>query len=256
VTARLTRPHPFLLRLGQAAALISAALSCAAWTTGDFGRPRSLFGEDQFWPPTILGFPLTPPAGAPVFAMEPTDDEKVLRKLAYNLLVPPYEGELWRKLPIEVTFGSVLEYDGPPYDYHAYAGALMTLPVRSTASRWSRLIDDIRNDMLRMEEFFAVAYRVVDMDQKRERSLAYIKELSPAEVAAVHLRMGDNARIIARVRLMLGVRAKSYRFALERLVILAPSPVAVDVERLLVTFEAAVATAQGAVVVGAPLVTK
>ncbi len=238
-----------LRRLAEAALLFAAALSCSAWTTGDFGRPRSLFGEDQFWPPTILGFPLTPPVGSPA-TMEPTDDEKLLRHLAYNLLVPPYEGELWVKLPIEVTFGSVLEYDGPPYDYHAYAARLLSMPVRSPTSRYGRLIDDIRNDMLRMEEFFAAARTVVDMDLKREKSLAYISELSAAEVAAVRLRVADNARIIARVRLMLGVRAASYRFALERLVILAPSPMAVDAERLLITFERAVAVLRGEVAVG------
>lgn len=248
--AASARPRaPRRLRLSRAAFLIAVASTSSAWTTGDFGRPRSLFGEEEFWPPTILGFPLTPPVGTPA-AMGLTDDERLLRNLAYPLLIPPHEGELWAVLPIEVTYAAVLEDDGPPYDHRAYAARLLSLPVRSPASRYARLIDDIRNDMLRMERFFATARSVADMDHKRERSLAYLSELSAAELADVRLRVAANARIVARVRLMLGVRAASYRFALERLVILAPYPVAVEAERALIAFEAAVAAVRGGVAVG------
>jgi hypothetical protein len=82
-----------------------------------------------------------------------------------------------------------------------------------------------------MPQFFETASRVIDIDQKRRRSLALVSALSPAERTNAELRMRENASIVAEVRIKLTQRLSSYRFALERLVITTPSVQAADVER-------------------------
>ena len=54
---------------------------------------------------------------------------------------------------------------------------------RSSAALYARLIDDIRNDTTRLSQFFETAGRVIDIDQKREKSLAYVSEVSKRERA-------------------------------------------------------------------------
>ena len=82
-----------------------------------------------------------------------------------------------------------------------------------------------------MPQFFETAARVLDIDQKRQKSLAYVSGLSPTERKNAELRMRENAAIVALVREKLPQRVSSYRFALERLVITTPSAQAADVER-------------------------
>jgi hypothetical protein len=109
----------------------------------------------------------------------------------------------------------------------------MNAYVRSETSRYSRLDDDLRNDVVRIEHFVPVARRVLDMDGKREKSLGFVPVLSAQEVANAKARIGENYLIVAWVQQALLDRAASYRFALERLVIIAPSPFAVEIERSL-----------------------
>ncbi|MFY9817967.1 MAG: hypothetical protein WA756_14285 [Pseudolabrys sp.] len=52
---------------------------------------------------------------------------------------------------------------------------------RSPSSRYAKLIDDIRNDTTRLSQFFETAGRVMDIDQKRQKSLAYVSGLNKSE---------------------------------------------------------------------------
>jgi hypothetical protein len=54
---------------------------------------------------------------------------------------------------------------------------------RSPSAVYARLIDDIRNDTTRLSQFFETAGRVIDIDQKRQKSLAYVSPLNKAERA-------------------------------------------------------------------------
>jgi hypothetical protein len=72
---------------------------------------------------------------------------------------------------------------------------------------------------------------VIDIDQKRRKSLALISALSPAERKNAELRTRENASIVALTRETLAQRMSAYRIALERLVVTAPSTQAAEVER-------------------------
>ncbi|HKG01406.1 MAG TPA: hypothetical protein VKB15_12340, partial [Xanthobacteraceae bacterium] len=82
------------------------------------------------------------------------------------------------------------------------------------------------------------AFTVVDLDRKREKSLAFISGLTVDEAANAAWRVRENALILAWVQHCLAERAASYRYILERLIIATPSPRAVEAERLLVELEA------------------
>lgn len=103
----------------------------------------------------------------------------------------------------------------------------------SSAALYARLIDDIRNDTTRLSQFFETAGRVIDIDQKRQKSLAYIPGLSKEEQYNATRRIRENAHVLHVVRQSLINRVAAYQFTLERLVISVPSVQAVEAERLL-----------------------
>jgi hypothetical protein len=72
----------------------------------------------------------------------------------------------------------------------------------------------------------------MDIDQKREKSLAYVPALNKAEWVNAKRRIRENAHVVDIVRQSLSDRVASYQFALERLVIVTPMTQAVEAERL------------------------
>jgi hypothetical protein len=209
----------------QAICALSVAATLTACVQGDFGRiPRTLVRDDMHdWiGPTAL-------AGEPGSNFPLSSDERLLRDLAYPLITPPYE---------HGRIGAVLhEYgiNSPPhpgmFDRQAYAANLLGICRRSPVSAYSQLIDDVRNDITRMPQFFAVAARVRDLDEKRRKSLFYIAAVSEPERANAIQRVRENAAVIGWVRASFAERAVAYRFALERLVVTAPNPMAVEGEQ-------------------------
>jgi hypothetical protein len=196
---------------------------------GDFGRVRPSLVTDGIhdW----VGRDAARGAGAPVSLYPLTDDERLLRDYAYPLIEPAYDRQRWYSVLGEWGLTHYFRPEWWHCDPTAYAARLMNAYVRSEVTRYSRLNGDIRNDVLRIEPFFAVARRVLDIDGKREKSLAYIPVLSAAEVANAKARIGENFLVVAWVQQSLTERAASYRFALERLIVAVPSPAAVEVER-------------------------
>ena len=77
---------------------------------------------------------------------------------------------------------------------------------RSPAVRYARLMDDVRNDITRLPQFFETAARVLDIDQKRQKSMALVSALSPAERKNAERRMRENAAIVALTREKLAQR--------------------------------------------------
>lgn len=209
-------------------ALASLALAACA---GDFDRPRSFLHLDEVQPSIAshgLLYPFPPPfAGL-------TDDERRLRRLAYSFLVPPDSGDIvQRSIPFDASYWALINGFSSAIDQTGYAQRLIAIPARSEAMRYSRLMDDIRNDIVRLDDFVPLVRAVADMDRKRDQSLLYVSGLQASELAQAKERIFENGRIIARVHLALDERLACYRFALERLVISAPSPAAVQVERAL-----------------------
>ena len=69
----------------------------------------------------------------------------------------------------------------------------------------------------------------------------YIRDLAPSERDNALRRIEENASIVEAVRTRLGQRVSSYRFALERLVVMTPMPAAAQLERRLNHLDALVA---------------
>jgi hypothetical protein len=197
-----------------------------ACAQGDFGRISPLMKTDDMhaW----LAYDATQ---EPMSPLPLTNDERLLRDLAYPLIVQPYERD--RIDAVVHEYGLTKPYARGTYDRTAYASHLLQTWRRSPESAYAQLIDDVRNDITRLPQFFAIAGRVRDLDEKRSRSMFYIAAVSAPERNAALQRVKENGAIIDWVRETLVERALSYRFALERLVISAPNREVVEAERVI-----------------------
>jgi nitrate reductase assembly molybdenum cofactor insertion protein NarJ len=216
-------------RLHSLAVASALGLLTGCGTYGDFGRVRpSLVNDDTHaWmgPAAARG-----PATSLAWRHQLTEEERMLRDLAYPLIEPPYDRQKWYSVLGELGVGS----RAWPYpDRNAYASRLFTTAYRSQTARYNRLIEDIRNDVMRIDPFFSSARYVTEMDRKREKALAYVSNLTAEERDNTLQRIAENRNIVRWVQGSLQERTESYRVALERMVIAAPSPVAVEAERSL-----------------------
>lgn len=217
-------PAPSKRRTVAAVAIVLLLAGCA---NGDFNEVRpSLVRDDVHdW----IG--LDAIAGKPTYLsfFELTDDERQLRDLAYPLIDPPYNRHQWYQIAGE--YGAIGSDHRAGFDRTVYASRLFGDRYRSPSARYSQLIDDIRNDSTRLPQFYETASRVLDIDQKRRKALAYVSNLSQREKTNALRRIRENSLIVGMVNGWLTRRVASYRFALERLVIMTPSSQAVDAER-------------------------
>jgi hypothetical protein len=229
--------------------------------TGDLGRMEPRFTTDNmhYWVgQTAARDNYREPSNYPL-----TDDERQLRDLAYPVIEPPFDRGRFYSIINEYGVSNLFT-GWPHYDRLAYARELMVTPYRSAGARYAKLDTDIRNDVLRVGPFFMTARRVLDMDDKRAKSLAYV-DVNESERGNALARNAENVLIVEWVQQALIDRAEAYRAALERLVIATPTPMAVEVERALALLRMRIAETQvavgrapgsGIVPVGAPLVTK
>jgi hypothetical protein len=211
--------------------LLATGLILAGCSGGDFGRTREDFRNDDMhrW----LGGEATGSIGLKPSQFQLTDGERQLRDQAYPLIEPPHSRPAWK-----AVFGDYQAIPSPwrqkvVFDRTAYGRALIDEPHRSHASRYSQLIDDVRDDITRLEPFYSTAARVLDLDRKRNASLARVSQLSPRERADAIARMEENTLIVQWVQQCQERRISSYRWALERLVIQAPDNIASEADRLI-----------------------
>jgi hypothetical protein len=226
------RPKMRPMRHRLLAALAGAALLGGCALNGDFGQVRpSLVSDDMHaW----IGREAVGSIGGQPSVFLLTDNERRLRDLAYALIQPPYDRNRWDSVFAE--YGLEGPRDGAPFDRTAYWTHLDAPHRRSEVSSYAQIVADTRNDVVRIEPFFATAARVVDLDLRRAASLGYVagsSGLSDAEANNALSRNNENTAIIEWVCRSLKERAASYRYALERLVISTPSSNAVEVERSL-----------------------
>jgi hypothetical protein len=214
-----------------ALAWLLIGVSLGGCSGGDFGRTRQdILNDDMHrW----LGGEATSSIGLRPSQFQLTDNERLLRDLAYPLIEPPHSRPAWKSV-----FGDYKPLPSPwrqavVFDHTAYGRVLIDEPHRSHSSRYAQLIEDVRDDITRFEPFFADAVRVIDLDRKRNAGLAQISELSPRERADAVARMEENTLIVQWVQQCLERRISSYRWALERLVIQAPDGIAADADRLI-----------------------
>ncbi len=221
--------------IGLTVALLSAALVGGCARVGDFDRPNRSYFHDSLLP--VVGAYAAQRRGEPVSDAPLTDDERTLRDLAYAIIAPPVTRQKWLVTVTDLRQSRVLPNNQPPFEIEKYASSLLDVPYRSATARYSRLIDDIRADSVRVTPFFNVAKRVMDMDAARERSLSGFVALSAYEREMAMARIAENRMLIGWVFRRLGERVRGYRFALERLFIKTPAPAAVEAERALRMYE-------------------
>ena len=216
-------------------AALSLLAGCSA--NADFGQVRSTYVRDDMhdWlsNEAIAGQPTSPSS------FKLTDDERLLRDLAYPLIEPPYDRQQFYSVLGE--YGDTLSGPNAAFDRSEYSRRLLSTRYRSPAAQYAKLTDDIRNDITRLPQFFEAAARVIDIDGKRRKSLDYITDIHPKERENALRRIRENASLVAMVQNKLGQRVTGYRFALERLVVMTPSPQAIEVERSLNQMQASVA---------------
>jgi hypothetical protein len=216
-------------------ALFAAALTSGCARIGDFERPNQSYFHDEVLP--VVGAYAGQRRGEPVSAAQYTDDERTLRDLAYAIIAPPVTRQKWFVTITDLRQSRMLPNNEPSFDVEKYASSLIDTPYRSATARYSRLVDDIRADSVRVAPFFSVAKRVVDMDTVRERSLTGVIRLTPEEREIAMARVAENRMLIGWVYRRLGERARGYKYALERLFLKTPAPAGVDAERALRAYE-------------------
>jgi hypothetical protein len=216
--------------------LFATGLALGGCSGGDFGRTREDFRNDDMhrW----LGAEATGSVGLKASQFQLTDVERQLRDQAYPLIEPPHSRPAWK-----AVFGDYQAVVSPwrhkvAFDRTAYGRQLIDEPHRSDASRYSILIDDARDDITRFEPFYSTAARVLDLDRKRNASLAHVSQLSPRERADAVARMEENTLIVQWVQQCQERRISSYRWALERLVVQGPDNMAAEADRLINEFAA------------------
>jgi hypothetical protein len=209
--------------------LLAAPL--AACANGDFGRLKPQLVDDDIhaW----VGREAAEDSGVRPSKYPLTDDERQMRDLAYPLIEPPYDRARFYSIVSEygVTRGFIGGW--PQYDRAAYAKRLLFTPYRSATARYTQLNTDIRNDVERIPSFFMVARRVLDLDRKREKSLGHVSSVNAREVKNATSRVAENTLLTEWVQQSLADRCETYSYALERLVIGTPTPMAIEVERSL-----------------------
>ena len=208
----------------------------AGCSGGDFGCTREDFRNDDMhrW----LGDEATGSVGLHASQFQLTDGERQLRDQAYPFIEPPHSRPAWKSV-----FGDYQVVASPwrgkvVFDRTAYGRQLIDEPHRSDASRYSLLIDDVRDDITRFEPFYSTAARVLDLDRKRNASLAHVSQLSPRERADAVARMEENTLIVQWVQQCQERRISSYRWALERLVVHGPDNMAAEADRLIIELAA------------------
>ena len=216
------RAIPFVLLVA------AAGLSGGCVLNGDFGRIRpEIVGDNMHdW----VGRDAAVAVGGPVSEFRTTDQERELRDRAYALIEPPYNRGRWDSVFREYGLANDPEHP-TPFDRTEYLYKLHEVYRRSEASAYAQIVTDARNDVERLQPFFAVAGRVTDMDRRRTESLVHVSNLNPRERGNAIARNKENKLIIAWVCQALKERVASYRYALERLVIAVPAADAAEADR-------------------------
>lgn len=226
-------------RRRSAVALCIPIIGCL---NGDFGRVRQSLVIDDIhaW----VGPEAAARAGQIPSEFPLTDEERLLRDLAYPLIAPSYTRQRWWSIIGEYGITRVFLPQWWEFNRTVYAQWLLKRPARSPLQLYARLNDDIRNDIVGIGPFFRLAGRVTELDRKREQSFRFISDPTPYEVVNARRRVVENALVIAWVQRTLQERCASYRYALERLVVGTPSPAAVEVEQSVTLMQTQIANLQ------------
>jgi hypothetical protein len=216
-------------------AAVWAALSLLALSgcssIGDLGQldPHPVADGIHDW----VGQEAAVRGGAPISAYNLTDDEHTLRDLAFPLIEPPYDRQRWDAVVYEWGDSHKFQRELATYDPTIYYAHLQAQLYRSSAARYNQIIDDIRDDIVRIDPFFVIARKVADLDRRRQAAVAQVRSLTPGERFNADARVAENSLTIAWVHASLNQRCAGYRFAIERMAVAEPELAAGDADRLL-----------------------
>jgi hypothetical protein len=228
-------------RLFWRGVILAAALASSGCAlNGDFDRVRPGLRSDDMhdW----VGRDAVASIGLPASDSRLTDDERSLRDLAFAMIDPPYDRNRWDSVFREYGLGRSAR-DPIRFDQTEYWKRLADIWRTSEASAYAQLVSDARNDVIRIEPFFAIAGRVADMDRKRKAALAHAQYLKQAEHDNALFRNNENTAVVDWVCRSLNARWDAYRYALERMMIQTPFPQAAEAERALALLQTRVAQA-------------
>ncbi len=212
--------------------MLSLLALCGCSSIGDLGKldPHPVADGIHDW----VGQEAAVKNGAPISAYNLTDDEHALRDLAFPLIEPPYDRQRWDAVVYEWgdsrKFQRQLAFANDPTAYYRH---LQNELYRSTAARYSQIIDDIRDDIVRMDPFFTEARKVADLDRRRQTAMSQVASLSPNEHFNAEARIAENSLTIAWVHASLNQRCANYRFAIDRMAVAEPELAAGEADRLL-----------------------
>jgi len=150
--------------------------------------------------------------------------------LAFPLIEPPYDRIRWDAIVFEYGLKPEVRAALWAADPAAYYRVLQEANFRSTAGRYNRLIDDIRNDTVRLAPFFDVARRVVELDRRRLLAMDHLPDVGPTARLNAKARVGENNLTIAWVQKSLAQRCAGYRFALDHMVVAEPENLAAQAD--------------------------
>ena len=123
-----------------ALALLLTSLTLVGCSGGDFGRSRyDVLNDDMHrW----IGAEATSSIGLRPSQFQLTDNERLLRDLAYPLIEPPHSRPAWKSV-----FGNYQPLPSPwrqqvVFDRTAYGRLLIDEPHRSHSSRYAQLMEE------------------------------------------------------------------------------------------------------------------
>jgi hypothetical protein len=212
-----------------AALQLSTLQGCSS--IGDFDRLQEALKTDDIhgW----VGQEAATHSSQPISFANLSDPERSLRDHAFPLIEPPYDRARWDAVVYEYGVKRGLRASLWSTDTSLYYQNLYKANYRSSAGRYHRLIDDVRNDIVRIDSFFDLAQRVADLDRRRESSIEAMPDLGAGERASAMARIGENALTIAWVHHALMLRYESYRYALDHLVAGEPEHIAAQADIVL-----------------------
>lgn len=234
-------PAGLPLRLQQrlkvcAPLLMLALLISGCARTGDLGRDRPNLLTGTIMP--AIGYSSTYSAGEPVSHFDLTDDERALRNVAWSIVRPNHAWDWLGEGHAQLQRAQIARRMDLRQSPEHYSMLLNLERYRSSDARYARIMDDAAKDMASIAPFMAYAQAVTAADEQRLQASLGLPDITVTEMGAAHGRIAENERQIAWVKRALLFRLYAYRYAVDRLMIRTPSPLAQDTIYLLDAMEA------------------
>lgn len=220
-----------------------SALAGCGRPTGDFGRAE----------PSVINDTLMPFAGGAiakygreeqVSGFNHTDREEAMRDTAWSLIMPPHVGDWITESVVELQRTRILPTMDSRFDPRAYYAFLRREQFRSSDTRWSRVISDMRTDAQLIGPFWQASRAVREDDRSRLQALDARRDLAPSELSDAYARIDENARVVDWVWRSMRLRLSAYHGAIDRLAVETPSDKRVDAMAALKDLQDAIAAAE------------